>query len=46
MTCRERLESYLRENRVPFQVQHKAQAFTTQEVAQRGHVLGRLMAKA
>ena len=25
MTCRERLESCLRENRVPFQVQHHAQ---------------------
>ncbi|HEY2954321.1 MAG TPA: YbaK/EbsC family protein [Candidatus Eisenbacteria bacterium] len=45
MKHREKLEAYLRENRVPFQVQHHALAFTTQEVAERGHVHGRLMAK-
>ncbi len=45
MKYRERLEAYLRENQVPFQVQHHAQAFTAQEVAERGHVHGRQMAK-
>ena len=45
MKHRERLEAFLRENKVPFQVQHHAQAFTAQEVAERGHVHGRLMAK-
>jgi Ala-tRNA(Pro) deacylase len=39
------LEAFLRENRVPFQVQHHVQAFTAQEVAQREHVAGRLVAK-
>jgi Ala-tRNA(Pro) deacylase len=45
MSCREKLEAYLRENRVSFQVQHHARAFTAQEVAQREHVAGRLVAK-
>jgi len=45
MRCRERLEAFLRENRVPFQVQHHVQAFTAQEVAQREHVAGQLVAK-
>lgn len=43
--CKERLEEYLRENEVPFQVQHHAAAFTAQEVAAAEHVPGRMVAK-
>ena len=42
---RERLEAFLREQKVPFQVHHHAQAFTAQEVAEREHVRGQLVAK-
>jgi Ala-tRNA(Pro) deacylase len=45
MGCKEDLESYLRENSVPFQVQHHAVAYTAQEVAAAEHVPGRLLAK-
>ena len=45
MEYREKLEAYLRENRVPFELQHHARAFTAQEVAERGHVHGRQMTK-
>jgi len=45
MTCKEELESYLRENKVPFQVQHHAVAYTAQEVAAAEHVPGRMLAK-
>jgi Ala-tRNA(Pro) deacylase len=45
MGCKEELEGYLRENKVPFQVQHHAVAYTAQEVAAAEHVPGRMLAK-
>ncbi len=33
MSCKDRLEEYLRDNGVPFQVQHHARVFTAQEAA-------------
>lgn len=45
MTCKERLEAYLRENGVPYQSQHHARAITAQEVAATEHVPGRMFAK-
>lgn len=45
MRCRERLEKYLRENQVPFQVQHHPRVYTAQEVAASEHIPGRMMAK-
>jgi len=45
MRCRERLESYLRENGVPFQVQEHRAAFTAQRVAAAEHVSGKVVAK-
>ncbi len=45
MKCKDKLEAYLRENQVPFEVQHHPTAFTAQEVAASEHVPGRLMTK-
>ncbi len=45
MGCKEDLEAYLRENKVPFQIQHHAVAYTAQEVAAAEHVPGRMLAK-
>ena len=45
MACRERLEGYLRENGVPFEVQHHPRAVTAQEVAAVEHVPGKMLAK-
>ena len=45
MTCKERLEAYLREKGVPSQNQHHARAITAQEVAAAEHVPGRMFAK-
>lgn len=45
MGCKEDIEAYLRENKVPFQVQHHAVAYTAQEVAAAEHVPGRMLAK-
>ena len=45
MGCREELEAYLRESKVPFQAQHHAVAYTAQEVAASEHVPGRMLAK-
>lgn len=45
MKCKERLEAYLRENEVPFEVHHHARAITAQEVAATEHVPGRMFAK-
>lgn len=42
---KERLEAYLREQRVPFEVQHHPIAYTAQAVAQSEHVPGRLVCK-
>jgi Ala-tRNA(Pro) deacylase len=45
MKGKERLETYLREQGVPYQVQHHPLAYTAQQVAEREHVPGRLVAK-
>ena len=45
MGCRDRLEDYLRENGVPFEVQHHPRAITAQEVAASEHVPGKMLAK-
>ena len=45
MGCRDRLEGYLRENGVPFEVQHHPRTVTAQEVAAVEHVPGRMLAK-
>lgn len=46
MKCRERLESYLRQQQVAFDVQQHNTAFTAQEVAQTEHIPGKLVAKS
>jgi Ala-tRNA(Pro) deacylase len=45
MTCKDRLETYLRDNQVAFQTQHHRTAFTAQAVAESEHISGRLLAK-
>ena len=45
MQCKDRLESYLRDNEVPFQVQHHARVYTAQEIAASEHVPGKTLAK-
>lgn len=45
MSCRERLEAYLREEEVPFQTQHHPRVFTAQEVAAAEHIPGKMLAK-
>jgi Ala-tRNA(Pro) deacylase len=45
VSCKQRLEDYLRENKIPFEVQHHARAITAQEVAATEHVPGRMFAK-
>ena len=45
MECRDRLEDYLRENGVPFEVQHHPRTITAQEVAATEHVPGMMLAK-
>ncbi len=45
MKAKEKLEAYLRENKVPFQVQHHPIAFTAQEIAASEHIPGRMLAK-
>jgi Ala-tRNA(Pro) deacylase len=45
MNCKQRLESYLRENGVPYQGQHHPRAITTQEIATTEHVPGKMFAK-
>jgi len=45
MGCKERLEQYLREQSVPFQVQHHPETFTAQELAASEHVSGKSVAK-
>jgi Ala-tRNA(Pro) deacylase len=45
MKCRERMEQYLRENAVPFEVMAHRQAYTMPEVAAALHVPGRQVAK-
>jgi Ala-tRNA(Pro) deacylase len=45
MKCRERLEAYLQENSVPYQIQHHPVAYTAQRVADSEHLPGRLLGK-
>ena len=45
MDGRERLESYLRENGVAFEIQEHPTAYTAQKVAASEHVSGRMFAK-
>ena len=45
MKCKERLEAFLRENKVPYQLHHHPLAYTAQEVAASEHVSGKMMAK-
>jgi len=45
MQCKERLEAFLRDNVVPFQVQHHPLAYTAQEVAASEHIPGEMMTK-
>ena len=45
MQCKERLEVYLREHQVPYMLQHHAQAFTAQKIAESEHIPGKMVAK-
>ena len=45
LDCKERLEGHLRENGVPFEVQHHPRVITAQDVAATEHVPGRMLAK-
>ena len=45
MECRDRLEDYLRENGVPFEVQHHPRTITAQEVAATERVPRKMVAK-
>jgi len=45
MQCKERLEAYLRKHQVPYQLQHHAQAFSAQKIAEREHIPGKTVAK-
>lgn len=45
LDCRDRLENYLRENAVAFEVQHHPRVVTAQEVAATEHIPGKMLAK-
>ena len=45
MTCKEKLEAYLRERQVPFEMQQHRATFTAQDVAAIEHIPGKLVAK-
>jgi len=45
MTCKEKLEAYLKENKIPFETHHHALAYTAQEVAESEQVSGKMMVK-
>ncbi|HXG35427.1 MAG TPA: YbaK/EbsC family protein [Dehalococcoidia bacterium] len=45
MQCKERLEAYLRQNKVAFESRRHPEAFTAQEVAANEHIPGKLLAK-
>lgn len=45
LNCKEKLESFLRQQGVPFQLQHHPLAYTAQEVAGSEHVSGESVAK-
>lgn len=44
-TCRDRLEQYLREHQIAYEVMHHPLAYTAQEVAASEHVPGKELAK-
>jgi Ala-tRNA(Pro) deacylase len=44
-TCKERLEQYLREREITYEMQHHPLAYTAQEVAASEHVPGKELAK-
>jgi Ala-tRNA(Pro) deacylase len=45
MKCKERLEAYLREHQVPFQIQQHAQSFRAQRIAESEHIPSKMVAK-
>jgi Ala-tRNA(Pro) deacylase len=45
MMCKEKLETYLRDQQVSFEVQHHPTAYTAQDVAASEHIPSKLMAK-
>ena len=45
MNCKDRLESYLRDNQVSFETHHHPTAFTAQEVAASEHTPGKMVVK-
>jgi Ala-tRNA(Pro) deacylase len=45
MDCKDTLESYLREDQVPFETHHHPTAFTAQEVAASEHTPGKMVVK-
>ena len=45
MDCKDRLEAYLKEKEVLFEVRHHPRAITAQEVAASEHVPGKMLAK-
>jgi Ala-tRNA(Pro) deacylase len=45
MPCKDKLEAYLRDNKVPFQVQHHPVAYTAQEIAASEHIPGKMLSK-
>jgi Ala-tRNA(Pro) deacylase len=46
MRCQEQLEQYLREQKVPYQIQHHPAAFTAQQIAECEHISGKKVAKS
>lgn len=45
MNCKDTLETYLRDNKVPYRVQHHPVAYTAQDVAASEHIPGKMLAK-
>ena len=45
LDCKDRLENYLRENAVSFEVQHHPRVVTAQKVAATEHIPGKMLAK-
>ena len=45
MTCKERLEAYLRDQRAPFEVEHHRTTYTAHDTAVTEHISDRMMAK-
>src|ERR671916_630422 len=45
MNCKDRLETYLRDNQVFFETRHHPTAFTAQEVAASEHTPGKMVVK-